>query len=209
MQESIFMDDRTTARPERPYNYIEFRGTEPFLLGRLPAPQRIIDFWRWLSAYPFEPVFNDLLARYITAIAVGTADQGRSPRIEWDLECEGLKIKVSSAPGTRYLCHGQTEKTVFNIAPTPAFDPDTFLLKGPPRRHSDIYVFAYCNCNPRDKKHFLDLDLWDFHLVPSRELDKKYHGRRTIEKQALLKLAGPPIKYRELGDRIRAFKKGK
>ena len=73
----------------------------------------------------------------------------------------------------------------FDIAKKFAWDGATYASMA--MRNSDLYVFCVFTARTRDVS-ILDLDYWDFYVLPTSVLNKKVPEQKTITLSSLLKL---------------------
>jgi hypothetical protein len=75
---------------------------------------------------------------------------------------------------------------------------DTGTYDNDRKRQSDVYVF--CLLNHRDKLTLnpLDLDQWEFYIVPTPLLDKLVPAQKKIALSFFLKNGIPPCRYSEI-----------
>ena len=62
---------------------------------------------------------------------------------------------------------------------------------GEKRRHSDVYVFCLlAHQEEKQSLNPLDLSQWEFYVVPTMEIDKKYGERQAITVGQVRELSG-------------------
>jgi len=82
-----------------------------------------------------------------------------------------------------------------------------------PKHHADVYVFAllaHKKENPtEDKKTVnpLELNQWEFYVVPKEALDKYKRSEVSITLNSLKTLTGGAVDYFQLAGKINSFKK--
>ncbi len=122
-------------------------------------------------------------------------------RVEWD-DCDlrtslagnGVKIEVKSAA---YLqAWGQAKHSVisFGIAPARAYNSKIGARESQSARNSTVYVF--CLLAHRDKQTLdpINLDQWEFYVLPTQKLTDELGNQKTLSLNRLLRLG--PIKCR-------------
>lgn len=121
-------------------------------------------------------------------------------RIDWtphDLTSpSGRRIEVKSAA---YLqsWDGDPSKIIFSIAPRRAWYPDAGY-EPYAARHSDLYVFCVYTAQNRDQS-ILDLDLWDFYVLPTAVLNRERPTQKTISLGSLDSLNPIVTNFSNLG----------
>lgn len=137
-----------------------------------------------------------VLAEYLVALALGLTD---APRVEWDpfdLEtADGIKIEVKSAAYLQSWKQTRLSTISFQIGQT--YGPDANTSEAEQRRQADIYVF--CVLKHLDKRTLdpLNMDQWDFYLLPTSVLNEKKPTQKTIGLSTLLSLGPIKAEFRE------------
>lgn len=125
-------------------------------------------------------------------------------RVDWapyDLTSpSGRRIEVKSAAYLQSWDQEYYSKIIFDIAPHRAWDAKTGYAPEA-KRNSDLYVFCVYTALSRDKS-ILDLDLWDFYVLPTSILNQKIPTQKTIGLQSLQKLNPIKTGYSDLGKTI-------
>ena len=179
---------------------------EPFTQHGIPLSVTLLDFWRWSASDLLNNAMRGVLAEYIVACGLGIT---RGVRTEWDaydlLTESGTRIEVKSAS---YLqsWHQKSPSTIqFSIRPTRFWDETTGKYDSDLRRQGDIYVF--CVLNHRDKMTVdpLNLNQWDFYVLPASVLNKKFPTQKSIRLSALLALHPLKVTFEGLADAIHAL----
>lgn len=125
-------------------------------------------------------------------------------RIDWmpyDVTSpSGRRIEVKSAAYLQSWTRDYYSKIIFDIAPKRAWSPDTGYS---PEciRHSDLYVFCVYTALSQDQS-ILDLDLWDFYVLPTEVLNRKCPQQKSIGLQSLLALCPEKADFSTLGNTI-------
>ena len=125
-------------------------------------------------------------------------------RIDWmpyDVTSpSGRHIEVKSAAYLQSWTKDYYSKIIFDIAPKRAWSPDAGYSPEC-TRHSDLYVFCVYTALSRDQS-ILDLDLWDFCVLPTEVLNRKCPLQKTIGLQSLLALGSEKADFSALGNII-------
>jgi len=172
-------------------------GTETFHENGRQLPHRLQDFWQWSSSDLTNNAMRGVLAEYLVALALGLTD---APRVEWDpfdLEtADGIKIEVKSAAYLQSWKQTRLSTISFQIGQT--YGPDANTSEAEQRRQADIYVF--CVLKHLDKRTLdpLNMDQWDFYLLPTFVLNEKKPTQKTIGLSTLLSLGPIKAEFREL-----------
>ena len=174
-------------------------GQETLKLADKDLPFTVLDFWRWAFSDLLSNATRGKLAEFIVASALDVDLQEASN--EWgayDLSTQdGLKIEVKTSAYVQAWSQKDYSKPVFSIAKAKYWDPDTGMSDEAAKRHADIYVFCLLKEKDQSKINPLQLEQWDFFVVPRRVLDKYKRNQRSITLASLLKLT-KAVGYNEL-----------
>ncbi|MET9879436.1 hypothetical protein ABZZ36_33145 [Actinacidiphila glaucinigra] len=148
------------------------------------------EFWSWACSDLANNTMRGVLAEYLVATALGAAG---GTRTEWDSvdirTPEGWRVEVKSAAYLQSWAQSRHSPISYSIAPASAWDAPTDTTSADVLRHSDVYVF--CLLRHRDKENLdpLDLDQWTFYVLPTRVLDERCAGQKSIGLSGLLELS--------------------
>lgn len=164
-------------------------GDEPLHNDGQPLNLKLIDFWRWSASDLVSNATRGILAEYIVACALGVVE---GVRAEWDaydlLTPSGVRIEVKSAAYLQSWFHKEFSPITFNIRPTRAWDASTGSVSSDLKRQGQIYVF--CVLTHRDKATIdpLNLEQWEFYILPASVLNEQFPTQKTISLSSLLRL---------------------
>ena len=167
-------------------------GNEYLVFDDAPINKLLSDFWAWNCSDLLNNTMRGAFAEFIIASAL-EIDMSSS-RIDWDafdLLWQGIRIEVKSSAYLQSWEQRGPSRIVFSIREaheltTGAWDAATI------RRHSDVYAFCVFNCLDRAVADPLNLDQWDFYIVPTKTIDSTLGAQKTISLPALLRLS--PVK---------------
>lgn len=166
----------------------------------------LLDFWRWSASDLVSNATRGRLAEFIVAKALGISTDG--VRDEWgacDLTMpDGMKIEVKSAAFVQTWYQGHLSSIQFVVPKTRAYDPETNLLSSEAKRQADVYIFAVLAEKDKQRIDPLDLDQWEFYVLATATLDARTRSQHSITLKKLCGLAGGPVGYRQLKERISA-----
>lgn len=172
-----------------------YNGTEHFSVNGREIPLTMRDFWIWAYSDLTNNIRRSVLAEYIVASSLEiTHIPSESVRTMWRpydlLTKDGLKVEVKSAASIQSWDAKHPEFISFRIAP--ARIPDEtgdYKRFSPKQRNSDLYVFCIFTGMSADDSP-LNLDLWEFYILPTKVLNEEKPTQKTITLTSLLKL-GP------------------
>lgn len=180
-------------------------GDELFHLDNRLLEHRLLDFWRWAASDLVGNTARGILAEYIVAMALGVADGVRSGWDAFDLTTpSGVKIEVKSAAYLQAWYHKKLSAAVFTIRPTRIWNPDTNELDTEVKRQADIYVFCVLKHTDKASLDPLNLNQWDFYLLPAPVLNAQMPTQKTLSLSSLLRLRPAQATFITLRDSINA-----
>jgi hypothetical protein len=147
------------------------------------------NFWQWAYSDLVGNVRRGILAEYIVAEALNLTDKVRT---EWDafdlLTEKGLKIEVKSAAYIQSWRQKDYSKIRFSIRKTKYYDENTIIETQEPKRQADIYIFCLLKHKVQETLDPLDLEQWNFYILPTNIIDKEMKGNKEITLKKLLNL---------------------
>lgn len=145
------------------------------------------------------------LAEYIVARALGISTAG--VRDEWAaydlITPHGIRIEVKSAAYLQSWHQTALSKITFSIRKARTWDSKTNLLDDTPVRSADVYVFALLAHQDKATLDPLDLDQWEFYVVPTRVLDERARSQHSITLASLQEIA-PACRFGQLANGFRS-----
>ena len=150
----------------------QLNGNEPFTLHGSDTSIMLQDFWRWAYSDLLNNTHRGVLAEFLVHSALETKDVTRADWLPFDLTSpSGLRIEVkSSAYLQAWTPEDVFSQISFDIAKKFAWDGATYASMA--MRNSDLYVFCVFTARTRDVS-ILDLDYWDFYVLPTSVLNEK------------------------------------
>lgn len=174
-------------------------GTETLIFDNNNIGYTLLDFWRWSVSDILSNATRGRFAEFIVGTAIGLNIQNL--RKEWDtydLETEnGIKIEVKSAAFIQSWKQTKYSAISFSIKKSIYWDEEIGYSKHPPARHADVYVFCLLNHKNSQSINPLQLEQWDFFVVPTYKLDNYPRNQSSITLRSLEKLCTSG-KYRDL-----------
>jgi hypothetical protein len=168
-------------------------GSEPFHSNRHALRPTLLDFWRWSVSDLVSNATRGRLAEFIVANALGISISG--VRDEWspfDLRTEeGIKVEVKSAAYIQSWFQSKLSAISFRTPRTRAFDPETNSMEPEARRQADVYVFAVLKHQEKSTIDPLNVDQWEFYVVPTATLDGRTRSQYGITLPTLRSFCKP------------------
>lgn len=178
-------------------------GDEPFRLQAAPIESTLIDFWRWSMSDLVNNTMRGVLAEYIVATALGIPTDGtREAWASHDLKTPGgLKIEVKSAAYVQSWFQLRLSTIQFKVTKRKPWDADTGEMQTEKTRFSHIYVFAVLAHRNKESINPLDLDQWEFYVLPTQALDRRIRSQHSITLPSLNSLT-KPVSFIHLKDTV-------
>lgn len=174
------------------------QGEEQFLLHGKTVGINVYDFWRFaysdLNADP-----RDDVAEYLVSHALGIEKPiNKENWTLYDISYRGKRIEVKC---TGYFQTWRSDSQVslhrvFSIRK--AHHPVTGILE----RQNDIYVFCLLLGNTREEANVLDLENWEFYIVPTSKINAACNDNKTISLSRIKNLGFEACGYEEIKSRI-------
>src|SRR6185437_7501462 len=90
----------------------------------------------------------------------------------------------------------------FSTLHTRAWDTETGAFAAESRRQADTYVFALLAHREKETIDPLNLDQWEFYVVPTSALETYTRSRHSITLKSLQQLCPAPVKFAQLKSAI-------
>jgi len=149
--------------------------------GSNVSESKVLDYWAWAFSDIVGNTERGHLAEYLVSMAVGAESPVRNGWAASDIDSpDGTKIEVKSSAYVQTWYQEKITTIKFGISKSLEWFPETNLYCECKRRHSDVYVF--CVVTPKEKHlvNTLDLDQWEFYVIPTPVLDREFGDRKSI-----------------------------
>ncbi len=192
--------------PLSEYQKIEKTGEEHLRNGPKEFPQDLLSFWQWAGSDIVVNIWRGVLAEYIVSLAAGCE---QTTRVEWgsyDLitpKPDCIKIEVKSSSFLQSWSQKNLSAISFGIAETKGWDAYTNEYSEKKQRHADIYVFCVLKHKDKNTIDPLNMEQWEFYVLPTNILNRKFKDSKKIGLSVLQGLQPKPYTFDELGARIK------
>ena len=151
------------------------------------------DFWAWAYSNILTNNLRGVFAEFLVGTALGVVEGTRTEWDAFDLLYRGAGIEVkSSAYLQSWDQDGKLSVISWSVGQHFAFDSlknDWSPDKGRP---ADCYVFGvYTEKEDRSPAKVLDLDKWEFYVVPTRVIDEELTTQKTVVLNRVKSLTDP------------------
>jgi hypothetical protein len=180
-------------------------GSEPFRSVGQSLEFDVLEFWRWSASDLVSNATRGRLAEFITARALGTPISGvRNEWAAYDLETrEGMKVEVKSYAYLQSWAQARPSSALFNVSKARAWDRESNRQAAVPTREAEVYVFALLGHQNKETLNPLDIDQWEFYVLPTRALNERKRSQHSITIKSLRTLGAGPIALEALSGRVR------
>lgn len=179
------------------------KGNEKFSFNNKNLNLELIDFWRWGVSDIESNATRGHLAEFIVATALNV--DLTNPREEWDLydliSPEGIKVEVKCSAYLQSWAQKDYSNINYSIKATRALDPTTNKYDEIAKRHVDVYVFCLLKHKDQNTLDPLNLDQWEFYVLPVQEINNYERSKSSITLNSLRKLVDP-CDYNNLREKV-------
>jgi hypothetical protein len=157
-------------------------GAEAFVAGGRPIGKTLSDFWGWSTSDLVDNTARGGLAEFIVASGLGISTEDvRDAWASWDLTTpDNVKVEVKSAAYLQSWWQKGLSKISFLTPKTLAWDPDTGTFATLAQRQAGVYVFALLKHTEKKTLNPLDLDQWEFYVLPTEVLNQRTRSQHSI-----------------------------
>lgn len=178
-------------------------GDETFHASGQPLDFDLLDFWQWSASDLVSNALRGVLAEYLVGRALSVVDGVRQEWDAYDLQTKtGKKIEVKSAAYLQSWAQSQLSPISFGIAPTLGWDASTNEYSAERKRQADIYVFALLKHQDKVTIDPLNVQQWEFYVLPAARLNDVLPEQKSVGLTALRKLVSNPVGYAKLAETI-------
>lgn len=159
------------------------------------------DFWSWAYSDVMSNVNRSAFAEFMVASALDVIEE---PRKEWDaydLVYKGKKIEVKASAYIQSWPQEDLSVIRFDIGKKLPWHADTNTWEEEPIRAADCYVFCLYPETNRDKANILDVDAWEFYVLPTEQINQELGEQKSIGLKKLQAMC-ESIGYDELKGRV-------
>lgn len=147
-------------------------GKEAFSVNGANTGHTVADYWIWAHSDLVDNTERGKLAEFIVASALNITDGISQTWDNFDLTYMGRGIEIKSAAYLQSWYQEKESSISFGIQPTFAWDAQSNARDIEQKRQADVYVF--CLLAHRDKRTLnpLELEQWEFYIVPTSFLNQ-------------------------------------
>jgi hypothetical protein len=178
-------------------------GDEPFHRGGGALGFTIKNFWAWSSSDLMSNALRGRVAEFLVAQALGVADGVRSEWDAWDLTSKrGTTVEVKSAAYIQTWAQRGPSTPAFDIGTKRGWSATTNVMELERRRQASVYVFAILAHRDRMTADPLDVDQWEFYVLPSKVLDARMPTQKSIRLTTLATCGAQQCRFEDLAEAV-------
>jgi hypothetical protein len=178
-------------------------GDEHLQFDKTNIGYTLLDFWRWSVSDILSNASRGRFAEFIVGTAIDLKIENL--RNEWDAfdlkTKDGIKIEIKSASFIQSWRQKNYSTISFSIKEATHMDNIVSMKRSEAKRHSDIYVFCLLKNKDQLTIDPLQLDQWEFYVLPTTQLNNYKRSKTSITLPSLQKLTSA-ISYDKLKDNI-------
>lgn len=160
------------------------------------------DFWSWGFSDLLDNTLRGSYSEFIVAAALGI--DLTEPRVNWEpwdltfhSERGDIHVEVKSASYLQTWEQERPSVIQFSIRPAIRWTAAKGYT-GEQRRPSDVYVFCVFAETDRQKANPMNLESWEFYVLPTSVLDEHCGAQKTIRLSSLLRLQPEKVSFKGL-----------
>jgi hypothetical protein len=178
-------------------------GQEHFRSDGEPLGFQLLDFWRWSASDLVGNTARGILAEYLVAQALGSAQPTRDEWLPFDvLSAGGLRVQVKSAAYLQSWYQSKPSRIAFSIRATRSWDPKTNVLAAQPTRECDVYVFALLAHREKATLDPMDVTQWLFYVLSRAEVDGYTRSQHSITLPSLDRCGARCVSWADLRSEV-------
>jgi hypothetical protein len=154
------------------------------------------DFWAWAYSDVLSNLNRSMFAEFLVGSALGETSR---PRVEWDcvdFRFRNRTVKVKTSGYLNWL-DNRPSSIRFDIEKKVPWDARTNTYGPSAVRSADCYVFCLHKEQDRARCNVLDASAWEFYIVATEELNRRFGGQKSLS-LARLRTIASAVAYSEL-----------
>lgn len=167
-------------------------GPDPFV----GLDATVADFWRWAFSDLRDNTVRGVLAEFLVAAALDATEKRRKGWDNFDVETStGVRVEVKASGYLQSWPQAKHSRLNFGRVAARSWDENTNEFGAEPEVRADVFVFAIQTCADPAAYDALDLDQWEFFVLPAdhvRECGYKSVGIGWVRQRAA------PVGFAEL-----------
>lgn len=178
-------------------------GKEKFLFDQKELDFDLTDFWRFQYSNIYS--LHGEMAEFVIARTLGiTEAQNSEYWTLWDISYRQARIEVKATAYYHLWNEGGkiSRQRTFSIAPANGSYDVAVSGNNELRRQNHLYVFCLINGETKETANPMDLENWEFYVVPTAFLDQHCQNNKTISLGRIRSFGFQKIDYGHLKQEI-------
>ncbi len=147
--------------------------SEPFRLQGQELTFNVLQFWQWSTSDLVSNATRGRLAEFIVAQALEAASLVRDEWAAYDLQTpEGIKVEVKSSAYLQSWSQAKLSSVLFSVKKARAWNRESNRQAVKATRQAHVYVFALLAHENKVTLDPLNLDQWEFYVLPTSILNE-------------------------------------
>jgi len=174
-------------------------GAEQFHNGGEILPFDLLHFWRWSASDLASNALRGRLAEFLVGNALGIIQGMRAEWDAYDLRTStGVTIEVKSAAYLQTWSQSKLSTIQFDIRPTRYWDAEANVYHQTSQRQAQVYVFALLAHQDKQTLDPMNVDQWQFLVLPTHVLNERIPTQKQIRLSKLIEIGATFCKYHQL-----------
>ena len=174
-------------------------GKEKFIFENQPLEYEYLDFWRFHYSNIYD--LQDKIAEFIVSKALGV-DEAQNDQYWtlWDVSYRDKRIEVKETSYYHsFNKEGKVSKQrVFGITKAHGSYDTAKSGNNEYCRQNDVYVFCLNTGDTRESSNPLNLNHWEFYIIPTAIINEKCGNNKTISLGKIKRLGFSAKRYDEI-----------
>ena len=178
-------------------------GKEAFVFENEALGFNFLDFWKFHYSNIYS--LHGEIAEFVVARALGiTKAQNAAYWTLWDITYRNIRIEVkATAYYHLWNSDGKVSKQrTFGITKAKGTYDSAISGNSDFCRQNDIYVFCLNIGNTKEESNPLDLNNWEFYIIPTTIINEKCGNNKTISLGKIKSLGFSAKRYNQIKDEI-------
>ena len=154
-------------------------GKEQFTIHGKKTNMSMLEMWRMKYSNIYD--IHDSIAEYIVAKALGKEKLDNTDYWTlYDIDYHGVRIEIKETAYYHSFNEAgakRSQRRTFDIGKRYSKYKDS---KSEKKRQNDIYVFCLNTGNEKEDSYPLEMDNWEFYVVPTKLINEKCGDNKTI-----------------------------
>ena len=157
------------------------------------------EFWSWAYSDLKENTSRGVLAEFLVASALGIVGETKAGWEPYDLRTSsGTRVEVKASGYLQAWATMKHSNINFSSLKGRVYDSESGEYSNEPGFNADIYVFCKHTATTHDQYEVLNLDQWEFYVVPLKFLQQR--NTKSITEVRLIKDGYTAVSFNELGE---------